>query len=125
MVSQFRKNDEVNALQISYVVLESSIAEVKQADFEKNRLGQHAGDEVYALVEWEFLYFHAWFNGREFKGRLTLGDENYFKFIGTPKVERWVLLKKISPPKTKSLVRYNDALRDGRAIGSCTWLQNY
>ena len=56
---------------------------------------------MYELVEWEFLYFHAWFNGREVKGRLARGDEDYFKFIGTPKVERWVLLKKFSTKNEK------------------------
>ncbi|WP_147330548.1 MULTISPECIES: hypothetical protein [unclassified Duganella] len=125
VVSRFRKNDEVNVLKVIDVVLEPSIAEVKQADFENNHLGLHVGDQVYALAEWEFLYFHAWVNGCEVDGGLPLGDETYFKFIGAPKVERWVLLQKFSPPKTKSWVQYNDALRDDRAIESCTRFQHH
>lgn len=125
VVSKFREGANVRVLQVRDVVIEPGIAEVTRDDFEHNALGLSVGTEVYALAEWEFLYFHAWVNGREIDGGLPLGDDSYFKFIEVPKVERWVLLQHVFPPKAKSWVKYSDAIRDDRVIQGCTRIQDH
>ncbi|MBY0241015.1 MAG: hypothetical protein K2X55_17040 [Burkholderiaceae bacterium] len=63
VVEQFTEGANVSVLQVLDVVLDPGIAEVTRDDFEHNSLGLSVGVEVYALAEWEFLYFHAWVNG--------------------------------------------------------------
>ena len=112
-------------LEIRDVVTEPGLAVVKRDDFDNNHLGLKVGTEVYALAEWEYLYYHAWIDGHEIEGGLPLADDTYFELSRSPKVEHWILLQK---PRTKSIktwVRYDGTVRDDHAIKTCKNYQHH
>lgn len=124
-VQAFRTKDRVAILEVRDVVTEPGLAVVKRDDFDNNHLGLKVGTEVYALVEWEYLYYHAWVAGHEIEGGLPLADDTYFELSRIPKVEHWILLKQSRVAGRKSWVKYDDGVRDDRAIRTCKNYQHH
>lgn len=125
LVFGFSEKDRVVLLEVRDVVIEPGIAEVVRDDFDNNSLGLKVGTEVYALAEWEYLYFHAWVDGHEIEGGLPLADDTYFKFVQPPKVEHWLRIQLGDATKTKSWVKYSDAVKDQHAIQTCKNFQHH
>jgi hypothetical protein len=124
-VQKFRTRDRVVMLEIRDVVTEPGLAVVKRDDFDNNHLSLKVGTEVYALAEWEYLYYHAWIDGHEIEGGLPLADDTYFELSRPPKVEHWILLQKSRIKGIKSWVKYDDAVRDDHAIKTCKNYQHH